>query len=394
MAAAKRPQSNSMLYTLITFVGLFIVTTTVAIIFYVQNEEQKKLAAESVDQLNEFATTREVQKIGTIVGSKTSKQSYIGKLNEQFDKVAYLVLGGLPEDKSAELKIENVEQKYTQLLNDLEEEQLSIDPNLTGLIRINELLKAKLDNTQDTAASLEQDITNLQTLFDDNTKANFEKEQMLLAEKDKYEQQVNDIQTDYDELKQLLEKTSEQRVGVLLKDLDNERDKANQRDQDLLKTQAELKQAENRMQFALKQLQEIKPLPDKDVAAYAADGKIALVNPQTGVVHIDLGSDDRVYIGLTFAVYDKNLPIPKNGKPKAEIKIFDVKKNIAVANIIYSKIKNPVLTDDLIANLIWNTEKSNVFAVVGDFDIDYDSKIEPEGDEKIKELISKWGGIV
>ena len=41
MPARRRKQSNAMLYTLITFVGLFIVATTIAVIYYVKAEEYK-----------------------------------------------------------------------------------------------------------------------------------------------------------------------------------------------------------------------------------------------------------------------------------------------------------------------------------------------------------------
>lgn len=394
MAIAKRPQSNAMLYTLITFVGLFLATTTVAIIYYIQFEAQKKIALEASDNLSEIAKPKEVQKITSIVGAKTSQQSYMLKMTEYVDKLAYLILGGLPEDKSAELKVQNVEQKYQDLLKNIASENLDIDPNLTGLISICDKIKAKLENTQAAVTASEQKLNELQTLFDDNTKAHFEKEQLLLAEKTKYEKQVNDIQTSYNELKSLLEKTSEERVGILMTDLQDEKTKSSQLNQDLLKTQAELKQAESRMQIALKQLQEIKPLPDKDVAAYAQDGEISLNNPQTGVVHINLGSDDHVYRGLTFAVYDKSIPIPKDGKGKAEIEVFDVQKNISVARVVYSQIKNPILTGDPIANLIWDSKKANVFTVAGEFDINGDGAIDPQGTEKVKELIKKWGGIV
>ncbi len=41
MPAARRKQSNAMLYTLIIFVGLFIVATTVAVFFYVKAEDYR-----------------------------------------------------------------------------------------------------------------------------------------------------------------------------------------------------------------------------------------------------------------------------------------------------------------------------------------------------------------
>jgi len=59
MPAAKRQQDNTMLYTLITFVGLFIIATTVAVIFYVKSEEHRKNAADLQSQRDELASSRE-----------------------------------------------------------------------------------------------------------------------------------------------------------------------------------------------------------------------------------------------------------------------------------------------------------------------------------------------
>jgi len=51
MPPGKRRQSNAMLYTLITFVGLFIVATTVAVIYYVKAEELRTTTEEAQDGL-------------------------------------------------------------------------------------------------------------------------------------------------------------------------------------------------------------------------------------------------------------------------------------------------------------------------------------------------------
>ncbi len=59
MPARRRKQSNAMLYTLITFVGLFIATTTVAVIFYVKAEEYKTGEADLQGQLKNLATSTE-----------------------------------------------------------------------------------------------------------------------------------------------------------------------------------------------------------------------------------------------------------------------------------------------------------------------------------------------
>ncbi len=110
-------------------------------------------------------------------------------------------------------------------------------------------------------------------------------------------------------------------------------------------------------------------------------------------MHLDLGSEDKVYTGLTFSVYDRNLPIPRDGKGKAEVEVFNVGKNISTARIIRSELKRPIVVDDKIANLIWDSDKANVFVVSGDFDLNGDGIIDQNADYKLKSLIQKWGGI-
>ena len=39
MPAGKRQQSNAMLYTVITFVGLFLISTVIAVVFYLQDRK-------------------------------------------------------------------------------------------------------------------------------------------------------------------------------------------------------------------------------------------------------------------------------------------------------------------------------------------------------------------
>ena len=70
MPARRRKQSNAMLYTLITFVGLFIVATTIAVIYYVDAEDKKTRLADIQNQIDDLAKSNERNALGTIVGTK------------------------------------------------------------------------------------------------------------------------------------------------------------------------------------------------------------------------------------------------------------------------------------------------------------------------------------
>jgi len=397
MPAGKRQQSNATLYTLITFVALFVAATTLAVIFYVKLEEQKSKAETAENELNDIATRKERQKIGSIVGKNLKRKSTLGTMVEYLDQVVNSIIGGFQEDTSAEVKVEAAERKTKEILNLLEKDYSDfkgVKLETTSLLEIIDQLKTNLDNTNSAQLHIEEQLADLQKRFDDTVTASEEKEQVLLEEKSKYEQQVNDIKNKYNELKELLEQSSEQRVSTLIAQRDQARATNKDLKEKLLKTQAQFKQAENRMKLVLKQLREIKPVQISDVAAYKHDGKVLLVNENARTVHIDIGSDDRVYRGLTFSVYDKNMSIPKDGKGKAEIEVFDIQEKISIARIIRSEIKNPILTDDIVANLIWDSDKINVFVVAGKFDLDYDGIIDENGIEKVNNLIRKWGGRV
>lgn len=268
------------------------------------------------------------------------------------------------------------------------------DPNTIGLLGVIQKLKAKLNNLGKITLATEQQLNELQNRFDDTVAVSFEKERTLLAEKEKFKQQVDDIKQDYDQLRELTEQTAEQQVKTLIDQLDDEKDNRKQMHQQLLKTQAQLKMVEDRMKHTQQQLQAIVPPPDTEVAAYKPDGKIILIDNATKIAHLNIGTDDHVYRGLTFSVYEKNMPIPVGAKGKAEIEVFSVGKTFSAARITRSDIKNPIIVDDIVANLIWDSEKINVFVVAGDFDLDRNGQIDFDATAKIEALIQKWGAKV
>ncbi|MFB0524842.1 MAG: hypothetical protein ACETVZ_04835 [Phycisphaerae bacterium] len=398
MPAGKRKQSSAILYTLVTFVGLFIVATTLAVIYYVKFEEQRTQAQDSQRNLEEMAIEAERRNIGSIVGARQNKKTYLGTMVDYLDRMVFSIVGPLGQlgDTSAEVKVNTADKKIRDVLK-LAQEHIDLegtDPNRTGLIPVMEKLQAQLDRTISERATFQEQLDELRQHFDDAMTATTEKEQTLLAEKEKYHQQVIDTTQKYEELKVLMEKTSDERAQTLMSQLEEERANLKEINDELLKTQAELKMTQDRMKHALDQLQQIKPSPDREVAAYEPDGKIILIDDQAQVVHLNIGTDDHVYRGLTFSVYDRNSSIPKEGQGKAEVEVFGVSKNISAARITHSQKKNPITLNDIVANLVWDSDKTNIFVVTGEFDLNGDGIIDRNAIDKIIALIEKWGGKV
>lgn len=398
MPIGKRQQSNAMLYTLIAFVGLFVVTTALAVIFYLKTEEHKSKVATLQAQTDELATSAELRKIGALIGEKQRQKSRLGTMVDYLDQMVYLIIGGLPEDTSAEVKVDQAKLKTKETLQLVAAKYPDVpaaDPNLdqtAGLIRLAEELKTKLDHVSSAELALQQQYDDLQNRFDDAMAAGAEKEKTIATEKEKYKQQVDETQKNYNELKTLMQQTTEQQVQSLLTQLEQEKTSGKELNQQLLKTQAELQIAENRIKLTQEKLQSIVPPPDTEMAAFKPDGEIILIDNSAKIVHINLGSDDRIYRGLTFSVYEKNLPIPKDGTGKAEIEVFNVRKAISAARIIRSEIKRPIVLDDVVANLIWDSDKTNIFVVAGEFDLDGDGNLDYDAVDRLKALIEKWGG--
>jgi len=394
MPARRRKQSNAMLYTLITFVGLFIATTTVAVIYYVKAEEYRTAEADLQREFDNLATDREYQALGTIVGTKLPSETYLGTMVDYFDKTVALVAGGVAEPTSAEVKVNNSITEVTNAQK-LAQEHITIgDPNTTGLIQIVRGLKAELDKTINAKLETQKQLDDQITRFENTDKANFEKEQTLLAEKDTLLQQLAEDKQRREELSALLEQTTGEQVKTLRDDLQQASDELDALNDELLKAREELKIAQDDLKSEKEKLSKIEPGPNREVLAYEPDGQIILIDDQAKVVHLNIGIDDHVYQGLRLTVYDRGTSIPEDGKGKAEIEVFDVAKTYSAARITQSELTKPILQGDIVANLIWDTDRTNVFVIAGDFDLDNDGVIDYNGANKIKTLIEKWGGRV
>ena len=152
--------------------------------------------------------------------------------------------------------------------------------------------------------------------------------------------------------------------------------------------------AEERLKLAQDAVNDIQPDPNKASMAYIPDGKITVVDEAAGVVYINLGSNNRVYKGLTFSVYDKGSAIPKDGKAKAEIEISKIAPETSMARIVVDDPADPITSDDIIGNMIWDQDQVHQFAITGEFDLNMDGAIDPDAQARITALIQKWGGTV
>lgn len=126
-------------------------------------------------------------------------------------------------------------------------------------------------------------------------------------------------------------------------------------------------------------------------------GTILRALPGDSLVHIDLGREDGVRLGMTFAVYSALERIPEDGRGKAHIEVVSVGRRTAECRVTTPPSPdNPLLEGDLVGNIILSRDKSKKqrFCIVGQFDIDFDGQVDVRGAEAIAALVRRYGGEV
>ena len=397
MPAGKRQENNVRLYTVITFISLFIVMTVAAVALYVKFEEQRKKAINAEAELEKVVSSAEQRKLAGLVGKTTGKQSTVGALLSYLDEGILLILGSPLEEASAEDKVAKAQARTKEILEALAEAAIMKpveDPNTTGLLSVVYELKTSVETLSNAFTAKDRQYEELHARFDEAYDEMAKNESDLLAEKLEYKNQVEQVTKDYKELEEFSSKSTAEQVSSVQRKLEAANQTIRELSSDLLQTQAKLSMAKEKLALTEKKLAKLVPPPDSAAAAFIPDGKIMLIDNQNNIVHINIGTNNQVYQGLTFSVYDRNAPIPKDGKGKAEIEVYSVSKDIAAARIIRSEIRRPISRDDMIANLIWDSSETKVFTVAGDFDLDDNGDIDFDGNANVKALIEKWGGKV
>jgi len=380
MAVVRQTQSGTMLYTVITFVALFIISAILAVIFYLKSEDWRDEYNKIQQNAADIATQNQVQLLGYI------------------DQLYMMFVGVQPQETSAEVKMTEMQTKYKDVLEKLPQEmKISADANDTngpGAVSIIAGYDNKLKQKQELADQLTSQLADLNSEYDLARQGAVQREEDLRTQIRSEQEKADSVQQSYDQLRELMDKKATEQVQTIMQQRDQAVDEKNKAKQELQAALSKLTITQNRLEEALSRLDVLKPRPKEDIAAYKPDGHIITVDTSANIVFIDIGSEDKIYPGLTFSVYDRNASVTAEDTSKAEIEVFNVDKNTAAARINKSNKKNPVAEGDIIINLIWDSRTVNRFIVAGEFDFNGDGNIDPDGAEKIKQLIENWSGKV
>ena len=144
MAARQTSQSNAMLYTMITFIALFIIAAVFAVVYYVKSEDFRTQAEMAAEDLRSIATSSEKGALVSIVGKPTEGKTYLGTMQEVVDELYKFILGQQPVDNlSATVKFNEISMKIAALNENVlgEDVNPAIGPNGVALLKTIEEMK-------------------------------------------------------------------------------------------------------------------------------------------------------------------------------------------------------------------------------------------------------------
>jgi chromosome segregation ATPase len=253
MAIAKRSARNPWTTAALVVTALFVLAVAAVVVLYINFEKQTRTVEELRQQNSEVIDSRQWSSRGAIIGAKSAQQTYVGLLLDYLDEMVYAVLGAPKEDTSAEVKVQSVNKKIADFMTTIKNaypDIASVDVKTVGLVGTMARMKDKLDSSGATIAALVMQLTEAQQIRDKTIEVSEQKVKDITAERDSLAQHAQEVQNSYDQLKALMEKSTDEQVRTLYSDLEAERERANGLNQQLLKTEAELKVASQMLKEA------------------------------------------------------------------------------------------------------------------------------------------------
>lgn len=362
----------------IATLGLFVTT----VIMWSMASNAKKQVQDLEQGTQEFIRLEERGR-DTVVRlkdpAKRANKSVVGYMIESQGKIMSMVTGNAGDSA------DDIAKKFGE----------TTAPNLLAMARdyrtqIESLTKQLTDANAAKDRALEDKIAEVKRVqsIDEQLKTTVA---ALNADLGKYKDEVDKLRSSINEYKA----TADQQVQKT-------RDEASAKEADLNK-QLDTVQRELVLTKSLAQkLQD--ELKGKRIAGQSeyslVDAKVIGVNSFDGTAVIDIGRDNKLVVGMPFAVYSEPTAIRPDGETgdypegKAAVEVIKVEQDTATVRVLREKRGNPVVRGDVLANAVYDPKKTYVFVIYGNFDTNHDGRatIQEQADYRAK--IASWGGKV
>jgi hypothetical protein len=384
MAVAARPpvagNPTGLKAALITFVALTVVSLGLLIWLYT-GQEQLSQATEASNKQAQAANQKEQE---TRKAMEALAVQIVGKQTEDAAEIA----------SELDSKIAAIFGKDPARATDAQKKIVAEagikrnDPVLTTLKSMYDALTKQTEKFD----SLQADFDKLKLELAAKTEEMKKTQEQFTAEADKIKADVADLEKQvmanrdaWDESVAKLRQQSQAQGERATEQLASERKQRQNLEQ-------QLNQNKSRVNDLVTTLATFRPSAESTSLLQITDGYIVQTVPGERIVYIGLGTKDHVKPGMTFAVYSRVRGIPADGKGKATIRVNNVFDTTSECEVTTTTVGDPVMDGDIIANPVYDRNRKFNFVVAGDFDLNYDGKIDDPDGEQVRRMIQDWGG--
>ena len=352
-------------YLVVVFVILFVISSALAVVFYVKWDEDSKKLVEAQDALS--TTKKELTKV-----SNTTVPDLIRRIT---------VVGGDNPQVAIDAAAKALEAPYANAYSN------------TGLV-------GAIDGLAKQLAAKEAEVQKITGERDNKDKVITERDAAITKIKSDWHSQVQAVRQELATAQAAFTRdltAKDAQLDRAVKDKDDIIDRRETEKAVLAQKVDELdlkvQNLNTRNKILTQKIREMKDTADVRTASLLQyDGKIAKALPEQQIIFIDLGERDNVRPGLPFAVYDKNKGVSEEGKGKAKLVVVNVHPTTSECRIVESTPDNPITEGDLVANLVFNTHRVHQFVVEGEFDLYGEGRVDPLGNRRIRGMIEDYGG--
>jgi len=383
--AARSGSGTGMLVTVVILgvltLGLFITT----IIFFSKTNAALREKAQLQQESQTFVREDERQRddIGQVRAAATQQgKSVVGYLMQSMQDTMQMVTGSR-RDGVAELKnkLAGVRGAETQSLLAVIRER---EQELARERQRAEAAEAARNRAQADLENMAKRVAELETAQRETLAALNSEVTVTMDEVDRYREEVQRTKEAMEERIRQIEEEYSLREGELTAQI------------------RELQQQNAIAQETARKLQEqLRGKLVKRGDEYAlVDATIVGMDAAAGRYYLNVGRNQKVPLGMTFEVYSDAASIRLDEQTgeypqgKATLEVIRVDENSSVARVIREKKGNPIARGDVVANPLYDPNKTYKFLVYGNFDANRDGIATPQEQAEIEALIREWGGEV
>lgn len=391
MAKGQQQGVGAITVWMIIFVALWLTSTVFLVILYTGQEDLRVENERLAEAQSRMINTSQERSIPMIGAAKAGGPTVVGIIEGARAETARLATGNEADDPAA------VRAKRSEIVNAITQDRIVQNPKDYQDTSLFEALSAlyegfrtehalrlesekRLESLDAEVARLTQLNADLQNNFDQRAKE-------FTGEFAEIEAKHEAYRTERDQAVAELQALAEQRRERADAMLTSERNDRSQLERDL----EALKE-----RFAAQQQISggLRPGAQELATARQPDGTVLTAIPGDEVVYIDLGKEDRLTLGLRFAVYSAEGGLPADGRGKGQIEVVAMRDTSAECRIVHVSPNSLIVEGDLVANPIYDPKRPLSFLAIGGFDLDRDGQVDPNGLATVEAMVVDWGGTI